>query len=82
MNKQIVFVPEIVVNSKTDKRIVLSPDMQLLILLMGDFVCLMNTGKEKEGIELLPYIGRLISHAGLPPVLQDVVCTHRPISLN
>jgi len=81
-NKQIVFAPEINVNSKINERIALSPDIQLLILLMGDFIHFMKTNKEQEGVQLLPYIGRLISHAGLPPMLQELICSHRPMSLN
>lgn len=81
-NKQIVFAPEINVNSNTNERIALNPDMQLLMLLMGDFIHFMKTNREQEGVQLLPYIGRLISHVGLPPMFQELICNQRPLSLN
>lgn len=82
MNKQIVFVPEIAVSYKTDTKIHLSSEIQVLVLLTGDFVHFMNTGREEDGIQLLPYIGRLITYAGLPPIFQELICNQRPISLN
>jgi len=82
MNKQIVFAPEIVVNSKTDIRTPLSPELQVLMLVMGDFMYYMKNDRVQEGIQLLPYIGRLISYAGLPPILQELICNHNSMSRN